>query len=235
MLRFLNPLAVALTYIVLWRLGVFSVRTAAAFAAWNVVVAIVVFRPVYPRHGLRGRAVRSPGRRSGTASAPKSLGSATRSSPGVRLVYGDEFGGSVRPLLYLLPGCVLWPASSILFDGMLAANRPLGGAVPMGVGLVLNVSGLVLFLAAGGIEAAAIVSSVSYGIVFIPAAIHIAGSSVCAGGNSFPPLRAARGGRGAVLPLAQDPRRAGCDADPCLELVEMTQESPADYTRGSMQ
>jgi hypothetical protein len=170
-LRFLNPLAVALTYIVLWRLGVFSIRTAAAFAAWNVVVAIVVFRPVYPRHGLRGRAMRSPGRRSGTASAPKSLGSATRSSPGVRLVYGDEFGGSVRPLLYLLPGCVLWAASSILFDGMLAVNRPLGRAVQMGVGLVLNVSGLVLFLAAGGIEAAAIVSSISYGIVFIPAAI----------------------------------------------------------------
>lgn len=80
----------------------------AAFAAWNVVVAIVVFRPVYPRHGLRGRAVRSPGRRSGTASAPKSLGSATRSSPGVRLVYGDAFGGSVRPLLYLLPRIRVW-------------------------------------------------------------------------------------------------------------------------------
>jgi O-antigen/teichoic acid export membrane protein len=86
-------------------------------------------------------------------------------------VYGSDFGGSALPLRLLLPGSVLFAAAHVLEAGLYAANRPFTAVVPQLLGLVVTVAGLLVFLEAGGIKAAAIVSSVSYSLVFLVALI----------------------------------------------------------------
>lgn len=84
----------------------------------------------------------------------------------VRLVYGASFADSVLPLQILLPGSVLWAGATILVAGLYAANRPLTAFMPQAAGMLVTVVGLALFLEAGGIEAAAAISSASYALVF---------------------------------------------------------------------
>lgn len=85
----------------------------------------------------------------------------------VRLVYGASFADSVLPLQILLPGSVLWAGATILVAGLYAANRPFTAFVPQAVGMLVTVVGLVLFLDGGGIEAAALISTASYALVFV--------------------------------------------------------------------
>jgi O-antigen/teichoic acid export membrane protein len=85
----------------------------------------------------------------------------------VEAVYGPGFGDSVAALLLLLPGSVLLAGSSILIAGLAARNRPLTSSGAQGLGLLITVPGLLLFLPHGGINAAALVSTVSYVVVFI--------------------------------------------------------------------
>jgi O-antigen/teichoic acid export membrane protein len=89
----------------------------------------------------------------------------------VPAVYGDPFSDAVEPLRILLPGCVLLPAASMLTAGLYARNRPFTAAVPHLVGSVITVAGLTLFLATGGIRAAAIITSIAYGVVFLTALV----------------------------------------------------------------
>jgi O-antigen/teichoic acid export membrane protein len=89
----------------------------------------------------------------------------------VRLVYGHVFDGSVVSLRLLLPGSVLYAMASVLVSGLYAAHRPFLAASTQALGLAATVIGLLLFLRGGGIEAASIVSTVSYSLVFITAAI----------------------------------------------------------------
>jgi O-antigen/teichoic acid export membrane protein len=86
---------------------------------------------------------------------------------GVRIVYGGEFAGAALPLRILLPGCVLLAGAGVLVSGLYALNRPFSAALSNAAGTVITVVGLVLFLKSGGIAAAAIVSTVSYSVVFL--------------------------------------------------------------------
>jgi len=85
---------------------------------------------------------------------------------GVHLVYGASFDGSVLPLRILLVGAVLYAGAGTICAGLYALNRPFtAGMAQMGAAAV-TVAGLLVFLRVGGIEAAAIVSTVAYGLVF---------------------------------------------------------------------
>jgi O-antigen/teichoic acid export membrane protein len=84
----------------------------------------------------------------------------------VRIVYGSDFAGSVTPLRILLAGTVLYAAAGVACSGLYALNRPFTAALAQFTAAAVTVTGLVLFLERGGIEAAAIVSAVAYGLVF---------------------------------------------------------------------
>jgi O-antigen/teichoic acid export membrane protein len=90
---------------------------------------------------------------------------------GVRLVYGADFSGSVTPLRILLIGTVLYAAGGVACSGLYAVNRPFTAAVAQFTAAAVTVVGLLLFLRRGGIEAAAIVSTVAYGLVFVIALV----------------------------------------------------------------
>ncbi|HEY2637581.1 MAG TPA: oligosaccharide flippase family protein, partial [Solirubrobacteraceae bacterium] len=89
----------------------------------------------------------------------------------VRAVYGAEFLGSVDALRLLLPGSILYAAAFCPISGLYGANRPFTAAVVQGIGLVVSTAGLLLFLESGGIEAAAIVSTLAYALVFVLAVV----------------------------------------------------------------
>jgi O-antigen/teichoic acid export membrane protein len=86
---------------------------------------------------------------------------------GVRLLYGSTFSGSVAPLRILLVGAVMWAAAGTLCSGLYALNRPFTAAIAQLAAAVVTVVGLSLFLRHGGIQAAAIVSTVAYTLVFV--------------------------------------------------------------------
>lgn len=86
--------------------------------------------------------------------------------PLLGLLYGSSFRDAAEQLLLLLPGVVLFAGSSILAAGVYAAGRPFTATLAQLLGMVVTVVGLLLFLDSGGINAAAIVSTVSYATVF---------------------------------------------------------------------
>jgi O-antigen/teichoic acid export membrane protein len=88
----------------------------------------------------------------------------------IPLLYGEAFRPSVTPMLLLLPGVVVWTPAIVLMGGLEAVNRPMTGSIPQIVAAVLTVTGLSLFLARGGINAAAAVSSIAYASAFVIAA-----------------------------------------------------------------
>lgn len=84
----------------------------------------------------------------------------------LELIYGTDFGSAATPLRILLPGEILDAAAMVLWSGLLAANRPFLSSVAAAPAAILTVIGLILFLESGGIEAAAIVSTCAYSVVF---------------------------------------------------------------------
>jgi antigen flippase len=82
-------------------------------------------------------------------------------------VYGQEFEGAATALRILLPGIVLDAAAMVLWSGLIAANRPALSSVAAIPAALLTVVGLILFLKDGGIDAAAIVSSCAFTVVFV--------------------------------------------------------------------
>lgn len=89
----------------------------------------------------------------------------------IRIVYGGEFVASATSLRILLPGTVLQAGTLVLWSGMLAANKPLTVSLAVMPAAVLTVVGLIIFLPSGGIDAAAIVTSVAYAFEFALLAI----------------------------------------------------------------
>jgi antigen flippase len=85
----------------------------------------------------------------------------------LKIVYGAEFEGAATALRILLPGVVLDAAAMVLWSGLLAANRPFLTSVAAAPAAILTVLGLVLFLESGGINAAAVVSTCAYTVVFV--------------------------------------------------------------------
>ena len=91
--------------------------------------------------------------------------------PILTLIYGGEFSGAVTCMRILLPGSVLDAAAIVLFSGLLAANRPFLASLATLPAATVTVGGLIIFLQSGGIEAAAIVTSVAYTLSFLYAAV----------------------------------------------------------------
>jgi O-antigen/teichoic acid export membrane protein len=94
------------------------------------------------------------------------LGMGLLASIGIRLVYGNAFEASVLVVWLLLPGTVLYSCSDILRQALYGVNRPLTAAATYGLGTLVTVPGLLIFLRHGGLIAAALVSTVSYATVF---------------------------------------------------------------------
>lgn len=84
----------------------------------------------------------------------------------LELIYGDRFGEAATALRLLLPGQVLDAAAMVLWAGLLAANRPFLSSVAAAPAAILTVTGLILFLESGGINAAAIVTTTAHTVVF---------------------------------------------------------------------
>jgi O-antigen/teichoic acid export membrane protein len=85
------------------------------------------------------------------------------------VIYGSDFDGSALPLRLLLPGAVLYAGAGILWSGLYAVNRPFTAALTQIPGLVVTFVGLLVFLPSYGINAAAIVSTAAYSLVFLSA------------------------------------------------------------------
>jgi antigen flippase len=85
---------------------------------------------------------------------------------GIALVYGSDFAPSADPLRILLPGSVLYGGAMVFVSGLYGAGRPFTAGAPQLLGLLITAGGLAFFLRSYGIEAAAIISSVSYTFVF---------------------------------------------------------------------
>jgi O-antigen/teichoic acid export membrane protein len=85
----------------------------------------------------------------------------------LEIVYGSDFESAATALRILLPGVVLDAAAMVLWSGLLAANRPLLSSVAAIPAAIITVGGLVLFLEEGGIDVAAIVSTIAYTVVFV--------------------------------------------------------------------
>lgn len=85
----------------------------------------------------------------------------------VGIVYGSDFESASTALRILLPGVVLDAAAMVLWSGLLAANRPLLSSVAAIPAAIITVGGLLLFLEEGGIDVAAIVSTIAYTVVFV--------------------------------------------------------------------
>jgi O-antigen/teichoic acid export membrane protein len=87
----------------------------------------------------------------------------------LRLVYGADFVDATTALRILLPGSVLFAAAFVLISGLFSNNRPFSATLAQATGALVTVVGLSIFLDSGGIDAAAIVSSVAYTVVFVTA------------------------------------------------------------------
>lgn len=89
----------------------------------------------------------------------------------LRLLYGEAFAAATGPLRVLLVGYVLLMPGLVLSQGLSAANRPVASTIPHVAGSVVTVVGLVLFLADGGIMAAAWVTTAAYAVVLVSALV----------------------------------------------------------------
>jgi O-antigen/teichoic acid export membrane protein len=153
--------------------GLYAVATS---ASWIVVTIAGALYPIVLPAAARGTAA---GTRFAVRSlqatlaigAVAALGLGLLADVAVRLVYGSAFEGSVLPLRLLLAGSVLFAGAQILGSALSALNRPLTAAATQLIGAVATVAGLLVFLRDGGITAAAIVSAVSYALVFVSALV----------------------------------------------------------------
>jgi O-antigen/teichoic acid export membrane protein len=91
--------------------------------------------------------------------------------PVLGAVYGPDFRQSALTLRLLLPGAVLFAASSVLTSGVYALGRPFIASSAQLSGMAVTVVGLLVFLRVGGIRAAALVSTAAYTTVFGATAI----------------------------------------------------------------
>lgn len=80
----------------------------------------------------------------------------------LKLIYGGGFSGAVEPLRLLLPGVVAQAGATVLWSGLLAAERPFLASLAIAPAALATVVGLLIFLPIYGINAAAVITSVVY-------------------------------------------------------------------------
>jgi len=153
--------------------GLYSVATNISWVVVSISAAIAaIVLPQAARHGEDGVSVVVRSLQA-TCFVATALALAICLAGGValRLLYGPDFEHGVVALRLLLPGSVCYACAAVLWSGLYALNRPLTAAASQALGLVVTVTGLSLFLAAGGIEVAAVVSTVAYATVFASALV----------------------------------------------------------------
>jgi len=101
------------------------------------------------------------------------------SGPGIRLVFGDAFDGSVSLYYWLLPGIYCVGLLTILAHHFAGRGYPLEAAAVWLVGLAVNIAINVVFLPGRGAWVAALSSSITYALLL---ALHIRLFSREAGG-----------------------------------------------------
>ncbi len=84
-------------------------------------------------------------------------------------VFGDEFAGSVTPLLLLLPGALASDVNQVVSTALANFDRPESASKAQVASAATTVFGLALLLRPFGIEGAAITSSVSYIVALLVA------------------------------------------------------------------
>jgi O-antigen/teichoic acid export membrane protein len=85
----------------------------------------------------------------------------------IPLVFGNSYQGAVTPALILILSSPLLSVGAMLSSIWKSAGKPLTAAKAQGIGLVLTVATLIPAIRYAGIEGAAIVSIVVYGVVAI--------------------------------------------------------------------
>jgi O-antigen/teichoic acid export membrane protein len=153
--------------------GLYSVATNISWVVVSISAAIAaIVLPEAARHAEKGVPVVVHSLQA-TFFVAAALASAIALVGGaaLRTLYGAEFEHGVVALRLLLPGSVCYACAAVLWSGLYALDRPLTAAASQALGVVVTVTGLSLFLAAGGIEVAALVSTVAYAAVFASALV----------------------------------------------------------------
>ncbi len=90
---------------------------------------------------------------------------------GLKLIYGGGFDNAAEPLRLLLPGSVAQAGVTVLWSGLLAADRPFLASAAIAPAAVVTIVSLIIFLPLYGINAAAIITTVVYIVEGIALAI----------------------------------------------------------------
>lgn len=83
--------------------------------------------------------------------------------PVIRLVYSSAFHGAYAPLLWLLPGTVLFGIATVIAHDIAGRGHPGYNSLAAAVGLALTIPLDLVFIERWGASGAAIASSISYG------------------------------------------------------------------------
>jgi O-antigen/teichoic acid export membrane protein len=94
--------------------------------------------------------------------------------PAILLLYGEEYLPSLSALFALLPGIALFPLFKILAVHAAGRGRPLWGALPSFLVLVLNIGANLVLIPRWGIVGAALASSLSYGVAGVACVLFFA-------------------------------------------------------------
>jgi O-antigen/teichoic acid export membrane protein len=148
--------------------GLYSVATN---VSW-VVVALAgslwfIVTPLATRRGEEGRQIVWSFVRFTLLGAALIAGALAVLAPFLlRTLFGASFEQATDALRILLPGSVLFAGAMVITSGLFAANRPFAASLAQAAAALVTVVGLVLFLPSGGIETAAIISTVAYAVAF---------------------------------------------------------------------
>lgn len=85
----------------------------------------------------------------------------------IRHVFGGAFDGSILACRILLPGALMTGLSFVLYNAASALGRPAIGSYAEGASVIVTATGLFWLVPRYGYVAAAVVSSVAYGISFL--------------------------------------------------------------------
>jgi len=89
----------------------------------------------------------------------------------IPMIYSDKFIGSVKPLMYLVPGVIILGIANILGANLIGRGFPILTSYCTGAGLIVTVVLDILLIPEYGIIGAAIASSCSYAVTSITCVI----------------------------------------------------------------
>jgi len=145
--------------------GLYAVGVSVSEAVWFVANSVaVVLLPRLTAAGPGEAAELTPVvcRNTLLASALAATGLGVVSIWLVPLLFGEDFSGSVRPLLWLLPGTVALAGSKVLASYVFSRGRPLVNSAITVASLVVTVAADLALIPLFGVSGAAAASSLAY-------------------------------------------------------------------------